>query len=113
MRDLTVNEIAYVSGAEDHTVTVIDPIVAIQTFALLYSVTDQQNFQRAFTILGMGVGGIGGGSLAYTAAVGATYGTLACVGATAGGVVAGAFVGGAALRIGSMGAVAMYNMLIG
>ncbi len=112
MRDLTVNEITVVSGAEDHTVTVIDPIAAIQTFAMLYSVTDQQNFQRASTIIGMGVGGIAGGSLAYTAASTAAYATLACVGATTGGVIAGAFVGGAALRFGSMGAVAMYNVLI-
>lgn len=112
MRDLTMNEVAFVSGAEDHSVIVVDPVAAVQTFALLYSMTDQDSFQRASTVLGMGAGGIAGGVMGY-GAVAATYGLVAGIGASAGGVIAGAFVGGAALRFGSMGAVAIYNTLLG
>lgn len=112
MRHLTMNEITMVSGAEDHTVTVVDPVAMVQTFALLYSLTDQESFQRASTILGMGVGGIAGGVFGWGATA-ATYGTAVAVCASAGGVIGGAFAAGALMRVGSMGAVAMFNTLMG
>ncbi|MGD9591944.1 MAG: hypothetical protein AB7V32_05445 [Candidatus Berkiella sp.] len=111
MRDLTMNEIAYVSGAEDHSIVVVDPVAAIQTFALLYSVTDQDSFQRASTILGMGVGAIGGGFMGWAAGASSSIALGVC--ASAGGVMAGAFAVGALARVGSMGAVAIYNTLLG
>ncbi len=112
MRDLTMNEMAFVSGAEDHTVTVVDPVALVQTFALLYSVTDQATFQRASTIVGMGVGGIAGGMIGYSVTATA-YGVGVGILASAGGVIGGAFAAGALCRVGSMGAVAMFNTLMG
>ncbi len=111
MRDLTMNEIAFVSGAEDHSITVIDPVAAVQTFALLYSVTDQDIFQRVSTILGMGVGGVAGGMYGWSAY--AASGALMGATASAGGIVVGAFAAGAACRFGAMGAVSMFNLLMG
>lgn len=111
MRDLTFDEVGFVSGAETHDIFVIDPIAAIQTFLILISVADQQSFVYGSVVTGMTIGAIGagiGGGTAVTGMAGLALGIGAGIGCAAVGAVAG----GLAFKAGATFAVGAYNWIM-
>lgn len=111
MRELTFKESVAVSGAENHNVTVIDPVAAFQTFAFLVSVSDQDGFIRGSTIAGMiggtGLGAVGGYSAAIASGFG--FGILGAIG----GAGVGAIVGGLAFKTAANFGAGSYNWIMG
>jgi hypothetical protein len=107
MRSLTFKEANHISGGEDYSVTVVDPVALLYLGAWMCD-TDAAGFRRGMVITGMGAGAGMGSALGYAAG----YTGLASFGATVVTGFAGMAVGAVAARAAVEGCIGIYNVAL-
>lgn len=111
MRQLTLSELFFVSGAETNTHIIFDPVAAVSAYFHAISVTDRQGFMQCTVVSGMTTGAVAG-SLYAISAFALSSGALIGGAATIAGAGAGTIVGGIAAKCVAKFAVGTYSMLM-